>query len=141
MSRYVIDASVAIKWFLPMQEEENSLNEAMQLFSLFLQGNIVCYQPPHFIAEMIGVLTRLCPDKAVANLTDLLDMDFQRVENAELYLTAGALSIQLKHHTFDTLYHAVAINTAGVMLITADDAYYRKAHTVGHIVRLQDYAL
>lgn len=139
MKQCVIDASVAIKWFLPLRMEENHLSQAMQLLKLFLQEEIACYQPPHFTAEMIGVLSRLRPEKAADNLTDLLNMEFQRVETPEVYAAACELSIRLKHHTFDTLYHAVAINTTGAILITADEAYYRKAQGIGQIMRLQDY--
>lgn len=140
MTRCVIDASVAIKWFLPLRAEESHLNEALHIFNLFLQGEIACYQPPHFTSEMIGALTRLRPEKASANLTDLLNMDFHQVETAQVYATACELSLRLKHHTFDTLYHAVALNTPATTLITSDENYYRKAQGMGHIVRLQDYA-
>jgi predicted nucleic acid-binding protein len=140
MTRYVIDASVAVKWFVPFKAEEDHLNEALQLLELFLNSEIGCYQPPHFIAEMIAVLTRLCPQQAVANVHDLLNMDFRYLETTEVYATACELSLSLKHHTFDTLYHAVALNTPGAILITEDEVYFRKAHSLGQIVRLRDYA-
>lgn len=56
------------------------------------------------------------------------------------YQTGIRLSIELNHHLFDTLYHAVALHTPDATLITADEAYWRKAQTIGQIVRLVDYA-
>jgi len=140
MTRYVIDANVAIKWFLPFRAEENHLNQALQILALLSDGEIECYQPPHFIAEVIGVLARLRPDYANESLTDLLNLDFQCIETAESYATACSLAIELKHHLFDTLYHAVALETTGAILITADEVYYRKAQGYGRILLLQDYA-
>lgn len=140
MTRYVIDTSVVIKWFLPLKAEEGNVEEALHLLEQFLMGEIECYQPPHFIPEVLGVLTRLVPETAAENLTDLLNMDFHRVETARSYATACALSIELNHHTFDTLFHAVALETPGVTFITADEKYYRKAQSVGQILLLQDYS-
>jgi len=139
MTRWVIDASVAVKWFLPLRQEEPNHAEALQILDVMARGDAECYQPPHFIAEVLGVLARLRPEKAQANLGDLLNMDFQGVEMAPVYVVACDLSIQLKHHLFDTLYHAVALNTSDAILITADETYYRKAQHLGCIQRLQDY--
>ncbi len=139
MTRYVIDTSVAIKWFLPLKAEESHVEEALQILNRVLVGEIECYQPPHFITEVIGVLTRLRPEKAAENLTDLLNMDFHRVETSKSYATACSLSIELNHHTFDTLFHAVALETQGTTLITADEKYYRKAQSLGRNLLLKDY--
>ncbi|MFA6094977.1 MAG: type II toxin-antitoxin system VapC family toxin [Candidatus Paceibacterota bacterium] len=140
MTRYVIDANVAIKWFLPLRPEEDHVSQALQLFKLVQEGGIKCYQPPHFIAEVIAVLTRLRPKQAADSLTDLLNIRFHRVETTEIYAKACSLSIEFNHHLFDTLYHAVAIETSGATFITADETYYRKAQRLGHIVLLQNYA-
>ena len=139
MTRYVIDANVAIKWFLPLSPEVDHLIQAMQILNLFMGGKIACFQPPHFITEVLGVLTRLRPEIAEANLTDLLNLDFQRVETEQIYATACSLSIQLKQHLFDTLYHASALEINGAIFITADTAYYRKAKHLGRILLLQNF--
>lgn len=139
MIRCVIDASVAIKWFMPLQADEQNFEEALQILNLIASGEASCHQPPHFTAEVMGVLTRLRPKKAAANLLDLLNMDFKTIETTTVYATACELSIQLNHHLFDTLYHAVALNTASSIFITADDTYYRKAQKIGQIMRLADF--
>ncbi len=53
--------------------------------------------------------------------------------------TARTLPIEPNHHTFDTLFHAVALETQGTTPITADKKYYRKAQGLGRILLLQDY--
>lgn len=48
------------------------------------------------------------------------------------------LAIDLKHHLFDTLYHAVALTHSDAVRVTADESYYRKARAMGRIVHLAD---
>lgn len=107
MTCHVIDASVAIKWFIPNAAGEGHVPQALRLLQLYLQDEIVCLQPPHFIAEMLGVLTRKCPEQVADQLVDLLDMGFKVSETPEIYARASELSVNLQHHSFDTLYHAV----------------------------------
>ena len=106
-------------------------------------GRIQLLQPPHFIAEVAWrtVLAREKPDEAQDDLFDLLCVECHITQGPEIYTTAIDLSIRYRHHLFDTLYHAVALHTPGSKFITADEAYYRKAQGMGHIVRLQDYAI
>jgi len=60
------------------------------------------------------------------------------VEDLAVYETACRLAVQLRHHLFDTLYHAAALHTQGATLVTADDVYYRKAAHLGQIRRITD---
>jgi len=52
---------------------------------------------------------------------------------------ACRLAIDLRQHLFDTLYHAVALETPGATLITADDKYFAAAASLGQIVKLADW--
>lgn len=40
MTRYVIDTSVAIKWFLPLKAEESHVSKALQILNHVLVGEI-----------------------------------------------------------------------------------------------------
>jgi predicted nucleic acid-binding protein len=44
----------------------------------------------------------------------------------------------LRQHLFDTLYHAVALET-GATLVTADERYYETARGEGNITLLSDF--
>jgi len=138
MSKLVVDACVAIKWLLPCSPEESDLPQALALLDQLAQGEIEMYQPPHFIAEVSGVIARLQPLYAPRLLVALLNMEFQRVESSAIYATACDLAIRLNHHLFDTLYHAVALHEPNATLITADRRYYDKARSVGQITLLGD---
>lgn len=137
---WVVDASVAIKWFFQGRDNETDCDLALSILQSVGAGRIQLLQPPHFIAEVAAVLAREKPDEAIDDLFDLLCVECRITQEPEIYTTAIDLSIRYRHHLFDTLYHAVALHTPGTKFITADEVYYRKAQGMGHIVRLQDYA-
>jgi predicted nucleic acid-binding protein len=60
------------------------------------------------------------------------------VSSVSVLRRAADLSISLKHHLFDTLYHAVALEE-GATLVTADEAYFAKAKHLGGIELLADF--
>jgi predicted nucleic acid-binding protein len=142
MIRYVVDASVAIKWFFQMADDEDDLEPALALLRANLDDRVLFYQPPHFIAEVAAVLARKKPpDEARADVNDLFNLDLRRVESTGVYMTACDLAIRLNHHLFDTLYHATALHTTGATLFTADRRYFTKAQSIGQIALLGDLSL
>lgn len=138
---HVVDASVALKWFLRGRPDEADTPAALSILAAFSQGRIALLQPPHFMAEVCAVLARLAPQAMDENLQDLLDLSISTRDDSAVYARALQLSHQLGHHLFDTLYHAVALETDGAVLVTADDAYRRKAFQqgVGRVVALSDW--
>lgn len=134
----VIDASVACKWFLRFRSDEDGVPQALSLLNQSVIGTVKVLQPPHFHAEMGAVLAREKPDTAQDDLEDLLQLDFGIADQPDIYARAVALSLRLGHHLFDTLYHAVALQTHGAMLITADRRYFAKARDEGRIGLLTD---
>ncbi|WP_411725279.1 type II toxin-antitoxin system VapC family toxin [Methyloglobulus sp.] len=140
MKPIVIDANVAIKWLLPHRPEEADVSNALLLFGQIETQQVLMLQPPHFFAEVMAVVARLEPDYADRVFLALRKMEIGIIDRSEVYRSAIRLSINLKHHLFDTLYHAVAIETSGATLITADETYYRKAQGLGHILLLQNYS-
>jgi predicted nucleic acid-binding protein len=93
----------------------------------------------HWVAEVVGVITRLKPDRAPATVALLMHSRFSTVARRTVYRRASELSIALNHHLFDTLYHAVAWEE-GAMLVTADEAYFNKAKGLGAIQLLADFS-
>lgn len=136
----VIDASVALKWFFRSPDDGADGDLALAILAGISQDRIQLLQPPHFIAEIASVLAREKPEAAGDDLFDLLSIESRFTDDLEIYETAIELAARYRHHLLDTLYHAVALHTRGASLITADKAYYRKAHSAGHIMRLQDFS-
>ena len=135
----VVDASVALKWFFRLHDDERDVSAALALLRGVMDDRVTLIQPPHFIAEVAAVLARESPRTAKASLKSLLDIEMQLVDGAALHATALDLSVQLRHHLFDTLYQAAALESDDGVLVTADERYYRKARGVGRIVRLADF--
>lgn len=69
-----------------------------------------------------------------------MNMNLPAADSPELLLHASRLSIQLNHHLFDTLYHALALDH-GIVLITADEHYLHKALPIGKICWLADWMM
>lgn len=135
----VVDASVAVKWFLHELPEEQHTDLALQLLEQSVLGFLSMVQPPHFVAEVAAVLARLKPVNAQDDLVDLLDIKHHTLASPEIYVTALDLAIRYRHHLFDTLYHAVALHTPGAVLVTADERYHNKARLEGQIALLADF--
>ncbi|MBU2754732.1 type II toxin-antitoxin system VapC family toxin [Acidithiobacillus sp. CV18-2] len=138
---WVIDASVALKWFLRFRAEEDHVSQAIALLEQTLSGAGEAIQPPHFTAEMAAVLARVKPDTAREDMEDLWRLDFRVVEGPELYILAIDLSRRYEHHLFDTLYHALALLHPEAMLVTADRRYFIKAQKEGSIMLLENFSV
>jgi predicted nucleic acid-binding protein len=135
----VVDASVAVKWFLHGKPDEQHTDLALRVLEQSVLGFLPMVQPGHFVAEVAAVLARLKPADAQDDLLDLLDIHYRTLVSPETYATAMDLAMRYQHHLFDTLYHAVALHTPGAVLVTADQRYYNKARHEGHICLLLDF--
>lgn len=136
----VVDASVALKWFLNVSDSEPDRDRALTLLNGVDDESVQLVQPAHFIAEVAAVLARAKPDAAEDDLLDLLHIECSTIETPETYARALDLSIRYEHHLLDTLYHAVALEIPGASLITADRRYYDKAGGEGRIILLADWS-
>ena len=134
----VIDASVVLKWALPDSEHEENKKEALAVLAAIFRGEASVLQPPHWLAEVAAVLTRLRPDLAEESI-ELLDlMEFPVALDLAVLQRASRMARALDHHLFDTLYHAVALEH-GATLITADARYARKAKKLGKLIPLKNW--
>jgi predicted nucleic acid-binding protein len=137
----VVDASVAVKWFLKDRPDEQHADLALQILERSACGQLPMIQPPHFMAEVAAVLVRLKPAGAHVDLLDLFDISYRTLASPSIYLNALDLARRYQHHLFDTLYHAVALHTPGAMLVTADERYYNKVRLEGQITLLANFKL
>ncbi len=133
----VLDASVAVKWFLADAAGEDPVDQAMNILRQVASGEKRLLQPPHFVAEVAAVLARLKPRQALDDVLDLLDIEFETADDPGIYARALELAVRHQHHVFDTLYHAVALETPGAEFITADGRYHEKARSEGRIRLLE----
>jgi len=138
--RLVVDASVAVKWFLKERLDEPHLTQAEAVAAAIELSGTVLLAPVHWILEIIAVLARTDPGAVDDALLFLDDMKPTTIQGVPVLRRAADLSIALNHHLFDTVYHAVALEE-GATLVTADEAYFSKAKHLGGIEFLSDFAI
>ena len=135
--KLVVDASVALKWFLADRADEPGAGAAAAILRDFVAGRHELLAPPHFMAEMCAVLSRESPATMGTDLRDLAELAIPTRTDLVLYAYGMQLSSELGHHLFDTLYHAVALlEGPEVTLVTAVAVFGRKARHLGQIVPL-----
>jgi predicted nucleic acid-binding protein len=121
VSRYVVDASVAIKWFLPEPHSEAALR---------LQHSTHRLHAPAFVMLELGnVLTKkirrgeLTQEETKIILKDLKHIPLQRHPDMRLFRPAYALALDTHRSLYDCLYLALAEAIDGKM-VTADLKFY-----------------
>ena len=135
----VVDASVAVKWFVPQDPAETDSAIALELLDAYADDRIRLVEPPIWRAEVAAVLARLLPDQLEVHLARLWALDYHDADSETVLQHAGRLAVALGRHLFDTLYHAAALSQPDAVLVTADERYFGKAAALGRIVRLRDW--
>jgi predicted nucleic acid-binding protein len=139
--KLVVDASVALKWFFHHRAVEADAPAARNILQGYVAGRHSLLQPAHFHAEVCAVLAREAPQDMAENLRDLWELNLPTRDDERVMRRAMQLSSQLNHHLFDTLYHALALETDDAVLVTADETYCRKAAALGRLQPLSSWAV
>lgn len=117
MTPLIIDASIAVKWFIP---ESRSIN-ALRL----LDAGCELLAPDLIFAEFGNVLWKkwmrkeLEPEVISPLLTDLIRMRLRIAPTAALADKAAAIAITYRRSFYDSIYLALAVSAQGRM-VTAD---------------------
>lgn len=125
MSDFVLDASVAAKWFLPAKEEPFSI-EALGLYERYLHDEIDFIIPDIFWAEIGSIfwkairLGRLQKDPAEAALAELMQCELTSYPSTMLLRKAFEISTTFNRSFYDSLYVSLAAES-NVPLLTADE--------------------
>jgi predicted nucleic acid-binding protein len=138
--KLVVDASVALKWFLREVPREPHFDRAEAVVAALDRGDTQLFAPVHWTSEVISVLARIRPTLVDAALIALEDARPQVVHGVSVLKRAADMSVALNHHLFDTLYHAVALEE-GATLVTADEVYFAKAQGLGSITPLAEFSI
>jgi predicted nucleic acid-binding protein len=135
----VLDASVILKWLFEDPAREPDTDKALAVIKAVIQGDLEILQPVHWLAEVAAVAARLAPQTAIQDIEMLSAMRFPTSDEPNVIRRATSLALETKHHLFDTLYHAVALENDDSLLVTADDRYRKKAEHFGMIAALHDW--
>lgn len=125
MTTFVIDASVAAKWFLPPSREQYSEN-AFALLKRYVAGQVRFIVPDLFWAELGNVCWkaarqgRWSQKDAQAALYATRKRAFPTVPTLSLLEDALAISMAFERTVYDSLYVALALNSKSEF-VTADE--------------------
>lgn len=133
MSRYVLDASIAIKWFVP----EVHSDAARRL----LTGNHTFLVPDFFFAEVANVLWKRVrrgedtADYAKQTLADLNAIPVELCLSQPLMPLALDIALKTDRAVYDSLYLALAI-TQQCQMVTADEKFYNALQNTTYVNNL-----
>jgi len=137
---YVVDASVAVKWF--SQTGEDDIEKALRLQELYLQRECALTAPDLIIYELANAL-RYNPnfdqkDTELA-LLSLHKMGMELVAPSETLLKKAVEFAYQKNITvYDAIYVALALERR-CLLITADTKSYKKIRDFSQVILLKDW--
>jgi predicted nucleic acid-binding protein len=135
----VVDASVVVKWLLTDPLRETETTQAERLMAAVLEGREAILQPTHWLIEVAAVLARLSPTTALDDVAMLQALELPTDDGPAVLARACRLAIDLQQHLFDTLYHAVALETPEATLVTADARYVAAGSALGRIIPLSEW--
>ncbi|GAX38733.1 type II toxin-antitoxin system VapC family toxin [Nodularia sp. NIES-3585] len=133
MSKYVLDASVAIKWFVP----EVHSDAARRL----LASNHTFLVPDFFFAEVANVLWKRVRrgedtvENARQTLADLNAFPVEVCLSQPLMLLALDIALENDRAVYDCFYLALAV-TQQCQMVTADEKFYNALQNTTYINNL-----
>jgi predicted nucleic acid-binding protein len=125
VSLIVLDASVAVKWFLP-ESDETLAAEALALLDRYGKNEIQIIVPDLFWVEFGSVLWKAIRRghfpkvSADAALSSLSRFSFPTFPSLQLLERAFQIAATYERTVYDSLYVALAVQTNS-QLITADE--------------------
>ncbi|MBI4745743.1 MAG: type II toxin-antitoxin system VapC family toxin [Deltaproteobacteria bacterium] len=125
MKKFVVDASVAIKWYLP--EEHNAAAERL------LNQTFRLHVPDLFFPETGNILWKrlvreeISKEKACTILKLLESAPIKVWESKPLLPEAFNIAVKAQRTVYDSLYIALAISE-GCRMVTADRKLYNSLH-------------
>jgi predicted nucleic acid-binding protein len=132
VSGYVLDASVAAKWFLP-RRHETLVDESLLILERFTAGHIGLSVPDLFWPEMGNILWksvrlgRMSTESADRAIELLAGLKIPTSSSLPLLRDAFVIAVTSRRTVYDSMYVALAV-ASGRLLVTADE---RLANALG----------
>ena len=142
MSRYVIDAGVAVKWFIP----EPDSDKARKLLDRYDQGSDELIAPDLLIPEAANVFWKrasrgdITAQDADDNLSDLLALNVTLTPSSLVVQNALTLARTHNRTVYDCLYLALSLDQSCDFITTDERLYNAIRLTFSQIKLLRDCA-
>ncbi len=139
----VVDASVAVKWYLP---DEDYADQASALLGQFRQGEIKLVAPEQIRYEVPSAITaatrgrapRLTVEQGWRAIEAFLSLDLEIAGEDELVYLAYGLAHEYGCAFYDALYLALA-QDLDLSFITADGRLYRRVWELPAVLWISDF--
>jgi len=137
MKKYVVDASVILKWVIG-NERESDHEKAIELLATWNEGGIELSAPILWQYEVGNFLGRSIQEEAMDKMNLLLDLNVRNVALTNAMVSRCFSWMRQKKVTFyDASYLAVAFEVQGT-LITADEKFEKEMGKTNRICLLKN---
>lgn len=141
MNKFVIDASIAVKWYSAFGEDD--LTRADKLLQIYGEGSCD-FMAPTLIVYELGNALRFNPNFTVADIKramkDFFDLQITLEDPSQFMNSAIDLAFKYSLTVYDAVYAALSQIT-GIPLITADYQFYTRAKDLPFVEALKDLKL
>lgn len=139
MKKYVVDASVILKWVVG-DEHETDHDKARNLLLAWMHGSIELAAPTLWVYEVGNFLGRRFPEDAGEKMDLLINLGIRSKEPArEMYALCFGWMKEYGVTFYDASYLAVALEMQA-SLVTADEKFVNKMGNPEQMRLLKDIA-
>jgi predicted nucleic acid-binding protein len=141
---YIVDASVAVKWYLSGEVLGTNADLIFSRFernevTLIAPAHIHCEVPSAIVAATRGNSARFSREQGRLAIDEFLSLDLHTVPSKELTLHAYDLVHEYDVSIYDALYLALALDYS-IPLVTADSKFYQRVEDLPEVIWLGDIA-
>ena len=138
MSTYVVDASVAVKWFLPELDAEAALRLRAPYHTL-VAPDLLWLEVGSTVCQRIQ-RKQIPPEAGLQILPELRRLPIQFFSSVDLLDPAMTIALETSTSVYDCLYLALA-TSLDARMVTADRRFYRAlgpSQFAGHVLWFGD---
>jgi predicted nucleic acid-binding protein len=139
MKKYIVDASVILKWVLE-KEKEPDHDKAAGLLHAWVSGSVGIAAPGLWTYEVANILGRALPDETEAGekMKLLLDLKIDAVDCSEQMVRQCFTWMKEHQVTFYDAVYLAAAYAIDAVLLTSDEKFREKMKNDDRICLLKD---
>lgn len=137
MKKYIVDASIILKWVLE-KENEPDHDKAAGLLRTWVSGVVGIAAPGLWTYEVANILGRVLPDEADQKMKLLLDLKIEAVDCSEQMIRQCFTWMKEHHVTFYDAVYLAAAYAIDAVLLTSDEKFREKMKNDSRICPLKD---
>jgi predicted nucleic acid-binding protein len=137
MKKYIVDASVILKWVLE-KEKEPDHDRATGLLHAWVSGEVGIEAPSLWTYEVANVLGRALPNEAEQKMELLLDLQISVVDCSEQMIRQCFTWMKEHQITFYDAAYLAAAYEIDALLLTSDEKFREKMKNDQRICLLKD---